>query len=115
MRADFLTRGMLAAAVVLSGVACSPETIQTTVGEAAFRFRDLNLPVGDTMTVEAGVRYNDGSFVRDTFARFSVTPAAIATIGNVSGLLSATAEGTATISATLRGGVVTDTTVTIVP
>lgn len=115
MRADTLRRALLVGGVVALGAACSPETIQTTVGEGAFQFRSATLQVGDTMTVRAGVRYNDDTFVRDTFARFNVTPGAVATIGNVNGFLSGTAAGTATISATLRGGVVVDTTVTVIP
>lgn len=95
--------------------ACENETIQTTVGTAGFQLRATALQVGDTMTVVAGVFYNDGSFVHDTFARYSVTPANVAQIGNVSGILSANAAGVATVTATLRGAVAVDTTVVVAP
>jgi hypothetical protein len=105
----------MAALLAAFAIACSPETIQTTVGSGGFRLRATALQVGDTMTVDAGVWYHDGTFVRDTFARYAVTPAAVAQIGNVSGMLSANAEGTATITATLRGQITLDTTVAITP
>lgn len=104
-----------AAILAAAAIACSPETIQTTVGTGGFRLRSTILQVGDTMTVDAGVWYNDGTFVRDTFARYAVTPGTIAQIGNVSGILSANGEGTATVTATLRGQIGIDTIVQIRP
>lgn len=108
-------RILFAALVAAIATACNPETIQTTVGSGGFRLRGTTLQVGDTMHVSAGVWFNDGVFVRDTFARYNVTPPALAQIGTVSGILSASAEGVVTVSATLRGQVTIDTTLTIVP
>ena len=123
MRADVIpgsqrcaTRRLVAllTALALLG-ACNPETIQTTVGEGGFRLRSTALQVGDTMTVDAGVWFNDGSFVRDTFARYSVAPTAVAQIDLVSGMMSANAAGVATVSATLRGQITIDTTIVVSP
>lgn len=99
---------VLAAAIVVAG--CDPETIQTTVGEGSFEARSRTVPVGDTMTVRAGVRFNDGTFVRDTFARFTATPTGVATIGTVDGVLLAKSSGVVTITATLRNQLAIDTT-----
>jgi hypothetical protein len=93
--------------------ACSTETTRTTVGQGGFRLRTTALQVGDTMTVDAGVWFNDGSFVRDTFARYTVAPVTIAQIDEVSGMLSANAAGIATVMATMRSQVVVDTTIVV--
>lgn len=108
MRASRRAIAALAAAVALTG--CDPETIQTTVGEGGFEARSRALSVGDTMTVRAGVRFNDGTFVRDTFARYSATPSGVATIGATSGLLQANSSGVVTVTATLRNQLAIDTT-----
>ena len=112
---SFVRGAALAATLVVSSAACSPETIQTTVGEGGFRLRSTTVQVGHTLTIDAGVWFNDGSFVRDTFARYSVSPPAVAQIGNISGILSGTGSGVATVSATLRGQVTIDTTVLVAP
>jgi hypothetical protein len=65
------------------------------------------------MTIEGGVRFHDGTFVLDTSARFSASPPSIATIDNMSGLLTAHNAGVATVSAILRGQVTIDTTVVV--
>lgn len=61
------------------------------------------------MTIEGGVRFNDDTFVRDTSARFSATPLAVATIDDISGLLTAHNAGVTTVTAILRGQVTIDT------
>ena len=104
----------VATAAVLC-LACSPETIQTTVGEGVFRLPSTTLRVGDSMTIEGGVRFHDGTFVLDTSARFSASPPSVATIDNMSGLLTAHNAGVATVSAILRGQVTIDTTVMVTP
>jgi hypothetical protein len=113
--ASLLLRAAIVATLVVSSAACSPETIQTTVGEGGFRLRSTAVQIGDTLTIDAGVWFNDGSFVRDTFARYTVSPPAVAQIGNISGILSGTGSGVATVSATLRGQVTIDTTVLVQP
>jgi hypothetical protein len=110
-----LRRAAIAAVLVASIVACSPETLQTTVGEGGFRLRSTTVQIGDTLTIDAGVWFNDGSFVRDTFARYSVSPPGVAQIGNISGILTGNGSGVATVSATLRGQVTIDTTVLVEP
>ena len=112
MRVD-VKRALWVAAVALLCVACDPKTIQTTVGEGGFRFPSTTLRVGETMTIEGGVRFHDGTFVLDTSARFSAAPASVATIDNMSGLLTAHNAGVATVSAILRGQVTIDTTVVV--
>jgi hypothetical protein len=95
--------------------ACSPATIHPTVGEGGFRLRPTTVQNGDTLTIDAGVWFNDGSFVRDPVARYSVSPPGVAQIGNISGILTGNGSGVATVSATLRGQVTIDTTVLVEP
>ncbi|MGI8844228.1 MAG: Ig-like domain-containing protein [Gemmatimonadaceae bacterium] len=112
MRVD-ARRAIWAVAAAVLCVACSPETIQTTVGEGGFRLPSTTLRVGDTMTIEGGVRFNNGTFVPDTSARFTASPPSVATIDNMSGLLTAHNAGVTTVTAILRGQVTIDTSLVV--
>ena len=62
--------------------ACHGDTIQTPpVGHAAIKSRSDSLAVGDTMTLVAGVQYNDGRFFPfDSSVVFTVDDTTTATV-----------------------------------
>jgi hypothetical protein len=88
---------MLALAAAVAG--CAGETISTPAsGKVLIDARSSELSVGDTMTLNPGVQYNDGRWVPLTDVKLTVLPDTTrAAIDSATRLMRAKQPGTVTV------------------
>ena len=85
-------------AAILVATACGGGSVdEPSNGHADIASRSTTLSVGDTMTLNPGILYNDGRWVPLTEAVLSVENTAIATIDPGTRLLLGKAPGTAIV------------------
>jgi hypothetical protein len=96
--------------------ACKGETLTSPVGHGVFVLPTQTLAVGDSMTLWAGVVYNDGRppvpFNQPTY---SVSPAANADVNPLTGKLIARIAGPLGIHVSVTGATQLDSMITITP
>lgn len=88
----------LMAAAILVAAACGGGGVdEPSNGHAVIASRSTTLSVGDTMTLNPGILYNDGRWVPLTEARLSVEDTTFATVDTVTRILMGKKPGTAIV------------------
>jgi hypothetical protein len=101
--------------LIVSG--CEGERITSPLGHGVIRLPSTSISVGDSMTVVAGVQFDDGRFVsfvqQGSSVEYRSSDATKLTVHASSGVATAVAPGTVTITAIVPQLTVLDTTVTV--
>ena len=89
---------VVVAAMIAVVAACAGETVNTPAsGRAVIVSRSSELSVGDTMTLNPGVQYNDGRYVPLDSARLSLIDTTFATLDPGTRVLRGKRPGIATV------------------
>ncbi len=96
-------------------VAACAGTITSPIGKPIMRSRTTTLRVGDTVTVQGGVLYNDGRFDPFPQPRYSSQDNNVASVGLESGLVRGLAPGSVRIVVTVPNIGQQDTLFTVTP
>jgi hypothetical protein len=108
----------LAALGALAASGCEGERITSPLGHGVIRLPSTSIRVGESVTVVAGVQYDDGRFVsfaeQGSSVEYRSSDATKLTINSSTGHASAVAPGTVTITAIVPQLTVLDTSVTVV-
>ncbi len=94
--------------------ACT-STITTPVGKAILRARTTTLRVGDTVTIQGGVLYDNGRFEPFPQPRYSSQDNNVASVEAVSGLIRGLSPGSVRIVVTVMNLGQSDTLFTVTP
>ena len=89
---------LFVAAAVAVVAACSGEVSSPSGGRAVIASRSDELSVGDTMTLNPGVLYNDGRWVPLTNVNLTVGDTSIASIDSASRLMRGKKPGLAVVT-----------------
>lgn len=111
--------GRLAAIAAVAGVpllaACQGQAVTSPpIGHAVIRARSASLAAGDTMTVQAGVLYNNGTFRPFTGESYMLLDTTFASLDTATRLLRGKSAGSAPVRVTVPHVGMVDSTFTIV-
>ena len=93
-----MRRGLFVAAAVAVVAACTGDVSSPPAGRAIIASRSGELSVGDTMTLEPGVLYNDGRWAPLTNVNLTVDDTSIASIDSASRLMRGKKPGLAVVT-----------------
>lgn len=108
-------RRLAAAAGIALVAACGGKRISSPpIGHGVIRARSATLAVGDTMTLEAGVQYNNGTFRPFTGESYALLDTSAASLDTAAHLLRGRSAGSAPVRVTIPHVGTLDSTFTIV-